>query len=637
MKTIDRTIAAGLVVGLLCLAPAVPADDSEPWATKYEVIQGMGGKLTQPDRSFIQSEADYHGEEAQAVREALGGLHDQAVRDYAERLISDHELAYDKLSEVAAMHGVHLGPMSEQGRHDNGKDQGDGGVSGDQAFLHARIGAEKQALKRLRQHQDSAAEPNLSGYVDATIPVVQEHLTMAWRLAGKAAAELAASPDSAERGEYLTRAGDCMSCHTRDGGQPFEGGRPLPTPYGGIIYTPNITPSKAGIGDFSDEDFLKAMHQGLMPNGEPYYPAFPYPSYTKVTDDDVRAIKAYLDTVKPSDYVPPEDDLTWPLSIREVVWGWRELFFEPGRYKPDPNKSETWNRGAYLVQGLGHCGGCHTPRNLAGAKIESKALSGAMREGWYAPNLSPPMDRGIGELSKADLVSLLQTGEAPVASDETSGAGGGKAVHGDTGGAKGAKEASGTGTAAAGDDSRFGKPDGDSPNAGPGPEAAVLGPMSEVVHKSLSYLTTGDLQAIATYLKDLPPQPSHAPENRAAGIDRNLYRIGRSLYQGWCAACHRSQGQGEAPYVPALADDPVLDEAKPNNVVMAILAGAPAKGSQAFSPYVRMPGFADRLDDAEVAAVASYLRARWGEGAQRGVPVSLVAELRNKLGPPTSD
>ena len=309
-----------------------------------------------------------------------GKSDDAATRAYAERLQTDNERAYEKLRTVAAMHGIELGPIDgAEAGPGGGTAQGEGGAQEGDDFLVSRIDAEQQALRRLRRHADSAAEPNLAGYVHATIPVVAAHLKMARRLAGRTGA--AADADAAERGAYLARAGDCRSCHTREGGQPYAGGRPLETPYGGTIYTPNITPSRGGIGGFGDDDFLQAMHQGLSPAGEPYYPAFPYPSYTKVKDADVLAIKAYLDTLDPSDYVPPENDLTWPLGFRDVLWGWRELYFEPGRFEPKPDKSDHWNRGAYLVQGLGHCGACHTPRNVAGAKIEGEALTGAVRRG----------------------------------------------------------------------------------------------------------------------------------------------------------------------------------------------------------------------------------------------------------------
>ena len=666
MRIHDRSTALFLAAGLLFVAAPAPASDAEQYATEMQIIRGRPGNLDEQDRALLQAQADYHRAQVRAA-EGVPDSAPQDVRDFAHRLAIDDRRGYDKLETIAAMHGIELGPIDESGHKtagDSGEpssadasgaaaETGSGeGNNGAEAFLSARIDAERRALERLRARQDTAAEPNLAGYVKATIPVVAAHLRSARRLAGKIGTSAGAGP--VERGAYLARAGDCMSCHTRDGGQPYAGGRPLRTPYGGTIYTSNITPSQAGIGGFDDDDFMKAMHQGIAPDGQPYYPAFPYPSYTKVRDEDVRAIKAYLDTLEPSDYVPPENDLTWPLGIRDVLWAWRELYFEPGRFKPDPDKSDHWNRGAYLVQGLGHCGGCHTPRNVAGAKIEEKALSGAVRRGWYAPNLTPASDEGVGGLTKNELVTMLKTGEgrrpdaqvqdrtAKEGADDGAPDAGGLPAGQQAASSAGAESGGGQVTTA-GDGGKVEVPklknlaelsdltDGRK-DRGPGPVAATLGPMAEVVHNSLSYLTDDDLDAIVTYLKDLPPQPSMARSDKpsTAGLSPRLYHAGKTLYQGWCAACHRPHGQGEGPYVPALAEDPVLDEAKPNNLVMSILAGAPAEASQAFSPYVRMPAFAKDLSDSDVAALASYLRARWGNTSAPRVPVSLVAELRKK-------
>ena len=260
------------------------------------------------------------------------------------------------------------------------------------------------------------------------------------------------------------------------------------------------------------------------------------------------------------------------------------------------------------------------------------------------------MDAGaVGSLSKDALVELLQTGNAPPAEapatdrpseGEVSGAADAtgadrQAASGSSGQATQSQRAA---AGAAAEPPRLenlaAQSDGRS-ERGPGPQAATLGPMAEVVHNSLSYLTHDDLDAIATYLKDLPSGPSRVgtgpDDDRQGRLTETVYHLGKTLYQGWCAACHRPHGQGEAPYVPALADDPVLDEAAPNNVVMSILQGAPAEASQAYSPFVRMPGFADELSDTDVAALASYLRARWGDTDAPKVPVSLAAKLRAQL------
>lgn len=624
---------SGLLAGAALADPVTPtASDA---ATRMQSIQGPPGKLTEQGRKLIHASARFHRREIAAARRVLEQRTDPAVRDYAERLILDLLLADEQLRTLAAMHDIELEPLpsadSAEGfaEDDADQEQARSGDSGDEqspndAFLGRRADAYEDRLQQLHRHRDLVTEPNLRGYLEAAIPVADTHLKIARRLRGTPGDSDATA--LIERGEYLARAGDCLSCHTREGGQPYAGGRPLPTPLGGVIYSSNITPSEQGIGGFDEADFIKAMHRGLSPSGDPYYPAFPYPSYTKVSTDDLRAIWAYLDRLPPSDYVPPEHELPWPLSVREALYGWRALFFEPGRFEPDSGKSETWNRGAYLVQGLGHCGACHTPRNAAGAKIDREALSGAFRDGWYAPNLTPNPDQGIGELSVDELVELMQTGMAtPVGGDQ--------------------KRSPDRAAQALMDNSLSEErladlmqhgPDGDAERDDqrqrPGPQVAAMGPMAEVVHKSLSYLTREDLHAIAVYLKDLPPQETTVESaGKAVTPAEDLYALGEDLYMGRCAACHRPHGEGEPPYVPSLKHNRMLDEPVPNNTVMAILAGAPAEASQAFSPYVRMPAFAEDLSDLEVAAVASYLRERWGDADEPLVPVEVPGQLREHL------
>jgi hypothetical protein len=246
----------------------------------------------------------------------------------------------------------------------------------------------------------------------------------------------------------MTLAGDCMACHTRPrAAKPFEGGLAIDTPFG-TLYTPNITPAKGyGIGHFSDADFLRALQHGIRPDGKPYYPALPYPSYTKVKDDDLLAIKDYLFSLSPSRYQPPQNGLRWPFDMRDLLFGWQDALPQGrGRFEPDPDKSDAWNRGAYLVEGLGHCGSCHTPRNLAGA-TKSRCVDGCLIDGWYAPNLSLELSEGLAKWSVDELVTYLHTGFAPPA------------------------------------------------DKGDGPETAALGPMAEVVHESLSKLATADLRS----------------------------------------------------------------------------------------------------------------------------------------------
>src|SRR6185312_4962904 len=214
----------------------------------------------------------------------------------------------------------------------------------------------------------------------------------------------------AERGRYLVAAGDCQDCHTKAGGQPFAGDRAIQTPFG-VIYSSNITPDHdTGIGAWSDDQFYRAMHQGIAANGDRLYPAFPYPWYTKVTREDTLAIRAYLNTLDPVRAEPPPNKLDWPLSYREVMRGWNELFLKEGEFSPDPKKSPEWNRGAYLVEGLGHCGACHTPTNFLGAAKTSERLQGGTLQDWYAPDLADDLRSGLGSWSDADIVAFLKTG-----------------------------------------------------------------------------------------------------------------------------------------------------------------------------------------------------------------------------------
>jgi mono/diheme cytochrome c family protein len=370
-------------------------------------------------------------------------------------------------------------------------------------------------------------------------------------------------------GAYLTNAGNCIACHTRPDGKPFEGGRGIDTPFG-TIYTPNITPSRGqGIGSFSDEDFLRALHKGIAPDGRPYYPAFPYTSFTKVSDDDLLAIKDYLFSLEPSSYRPPKTELRWPYGIRDLMYGWQELYFRRGRFEPDSSKSEQWNRGAYLVEGLGHCGACHGPRTAAGASESGESMTGAMMiDGWYAPNRASDLAEGLGRWSVDELAAFLQTGIAPAA------------------------------------------------GAGDGAATEAPGPMAEVVHDSLSRLALSDLRAMAVYLKDQPPktafdgQPLVPPPMSA-----ETYTSGRALYLRHCSACHQGHGQGLKPYFPALQGNAAVTVEQPDEVIETILLGAPSQLSEAFSDHVVMPSFRSVLSDRQVADVASFIRASWGNDA----------------------
>ena len=381
-------------------------------------------------------------------------------------------------------------------------------------------------------------------------------------------------------GAYLTLAGDCAACHTRPGGEPFAGGLGMQTPFG-TIYTPNITPSKdRGIGNFSDEDFLRAMHDGVAPDGTPYYPAFPYPSFTKINDDDVLAIKDYLFSLPPSDYQPPKTELRWPFDARDLMFGWQELYFERGRFQPVAEKGEAWNRGAYLVQGLGHCGACHRPRHALGAQASADALRGALIDGWYPSAASADLRDGLDKGIVDDLASELRTGlMAP-------------------------------GQAA--DDA----------------ESAAPGSMAKAAHAALSKLALSDLHAIAVYLKDQPPAAVATDQSRVPDqLSAQVYGAGRKLYLRYCTACHQREGQGFAPYFPSLRASLKVTQDEANDMLATILLGAPADPSEAYSPHVVMPSFGTLLNDAQIAAVASFIRASWGNDASAVTPEQ-VARLR---------
>jgi mono/diheme cytochrome c family protein len=373
-------------------------------------------------------------------------------------------------------------------------------------------------------------------------------------------------PGLVSRGEYLARAGDCVACHTAAGGKPFAGGDAIHSPFG-AIYAPNITPDKAtGIGDWSEDDFYRAMHEGVGKHGEYLYPAFPYQWFTKITRDDVKAIKAYLDTVEPVDAKPRQTRLMFPFNVRIGIGGWDAAFFKPGEFKADPSKSPEWNRGAYLVEGLGHCGDCHTPKGTAMEPIESKAFSGGAVDNWYAPNITSDAAHGIGGWSDKDLAEYLKTGSAP-----------GKGV--------------------------------------------VVGPMSQVVRDSLSYLTDEDRRAIVAFLKSTSPIVDYnATSSASAG---SAHAPGEAVYLSHCAFCHQTNGKGLPGAVPALDGNGVVTAKGPEDVIRVILGGRLASGS-----YAPMPAIGADMSDQEVADVVDYVRNAWSNRAPATQQNGIVAAIR---------
>jgi len=359
-----------------------------------------------------------------------------------------------------------------------------------------------------------------------------------------------------ERGRYLVNAGDCASCHTAEGGKPYAGGLAVPTPFG-TIYSTNITPDLAtGIGKWSEQDFYKAMHDGIRRDGKHLYPAFPYPWFTKVSRAHVHAIKAFLDTVTPVRQQNKPTELPWPLSVREVMAGWNKLYFHEGAFKPDHKKSEQWNRGAYLVEGLGHCGACHTDTNLLGApKTADKLKGGDFGEHWYAPALTSNLRDGLGGWSAAEIVEYLKTGA----------------------------------------------------NA----KSAAGGPMAEVVKNSTQYLSDVDLNAIAVYLKDVPAEQARAAA-KATDIDKQAWSRGEAIYVDNCTGCHMENGAGIAQIFPSLKGSSAVQAKLPDTVTHIVLAGAKTAATPGKPTGFAMPAFGWKLDDKEVADLVNYIRNAWG-------------------------
>jgi mono/diheme cytochrome c family protein len=373
----------------------------------------------------------------------------------------------------------------------------------------------------------------------------------------------ASTPDNVARGAYLARAGDCVACHTARGGVPYAGGRSIATPFGELV-APNITPDReSGIGAWSADDFWNALHNGRGRDGRLLYPAFPYTNYTKVARDDADALFAYLRSLAPQRRPNEAHRLRFPYDQQWALASWRLLYFTPGVMAPAAGKSADWQRGAYLVEGLGHCGACHSARNALGST--SGALSGGLipTVGWYAPSLTASSEAGLGGWDTRHIVQLLRTGVAP--------------------------------------------------------EGAVFGPMTEVVANSLQYLSGADVAAMAVYLKSLPStggarEPAPAP-------DAATMTLGRTLYEHHCAECHGKDGRGANDThggiaYPPLAGNRALTMDQPVNAIRIVLNGGfpPATGGNP-RPY-GMPPFSPVLDDADVAAVVTYVRASWGNGAR---------------------
>lgn len=394
-------------------------------------------------------------------------------------------------------------------------------------------------------------------------------------LLGAAQAGLANDFAEIERGRYLTQAGNCQGCHTPPGEEPFAGSRGLETPFG-VIYTPNITfDLETGLGRWAKDDFWRAIHEGKAKDGSQLYPAFPYPHFTKMPREDVDAIYDYLATLDPVRKKKPENELPFPLSWRFTVKGWNMTFFEPGVFRPDPEKSQEWNRGAYLVEGPGHCSGCHTEKNLLGADKKSRHLAGGRLENWSAPDIRGGRHGGLEKWSQEEIVEFLRTGR----------------------------------------------------NA----HSAAFSIMSEVISYSTQHMTETDLTAIAIYLKDLEGEERARPETP----DDAVMKAGAAIYFDNCSACHVSDGSGVPRFFPPLAGSNKVNNPDATTVIRVLLEGARAVPTKVHPSPLTMPSFGWKLDDDGLAAVATYVRSSWGNSGG-AVEADEVRDLRAVLaeGPP---
>ncbi|TCR86023.1 cytochrome c [Rhizobium sp. BK376] len=388
-----------------------------------------------------------------------------------------------------------------------------------------------------------------------------------------------ASADLVKRGEYLIHAADCQACHTAPGGPPFAGGFAFNMPFG-TIYSTNITPDKeTGIGNYTDAQFLAAVHKGIRADGEKLYPAMPYTSYTYMTDADALAIKAYLFTLAPVHAPAKPDQLSWPFNQRSLLSLWNVAFNTDERFRPNPGQSPQWNRGAYLAEAMGHCGECHTPRNLAFALDNHRKFSGAVTAGWHAFNITGDKVSGIGDWTDEDIFSYLSTGHA-----------------------------NGHGGAA--------------------------GPMGEATDDSLSYLLPDDVHALVTYLRSIPAHASDlprtvttpAPASHKEGVTPDVNLRGEKIFASACASCHDWTGVSPVTGYATLTGVRAVNDPTATNVAQTVINGVNRKTDQG---TIFMPAFGAGYSDDDIAAVANYVTARFGaKGAQ--LTGKDVADLRKQ-------
>ncbi|CAM3714348.1 c-type cytochrome (plasmid) [Agrobacterium radiobacter] len=395
---------------------------------------------------------------------------------------------------------------------------------------------------------------------------------------GDDTAQIAPTPERIARGEYLARMGDCVACHTAPGGKPFAGGLPLDTGFG-VVLSSNITPDKGtGIGGWSLRQFDLAMRHGIGDDGKRLYPAMPYNTYAKISDDDLIDIKFYIDTLSPVANAVDSNQMSFPFNIRPMMMGWNLLFLDSGPLENDQSKSAEWNRGRYIVDSLGHCTTCHSPKNLLGGDT-SAYLGGAVLQDWFAPRIGGDAWPAVADWTNEDIATYLKTGANQ--------------------------------------------------------HAIAAGPMAEAIQNSTQYLAMEDLRAVATYLKEV--EGSEAPKVQTVSADSALpYPEGGRIYDHLCSTCHNRDGSGVPQMGPALrANTAIKGENGKFTTLRMILAGGYSAETQTYPTGFAMPGFDWKLSDQEAANVANYVRNAWGNSSPE-VSQSKVREIRIRLKSPTA-
>jgi alcohol dehydrogenase (quinone), cytochrome c subunit len=409
-------------------------------------------------------------------------------------------------------------------------------------------------------------------------------LAFATGQAANAATAAAGDADAVQRGAYLAAVGDCAACHTAPHGKPFAGGLPMSTPLG-HIYTTNITPDPStGIGNYTEEDFARALREGVAKDGHNLYPAMPYPSYAKVRDEDVAALYAYfMHGVQPVSQPNRDSDIKWPMNMRWPLKIWNALFLDKGVYQDKPGKDVAWNRGAYIVQGLGHCGSCHTPRGIA---FNEKALdesgddylTGALLDGWFASNLTGVHNTGLGRWSAADLAQFLKTGANQ--------------------------------------------------------HASAFGAMTSVINNSTQAMNDADIGAMSAYLRSLPaaggdggPAYAYDPQATKVSLSRPANDAGARVYTAYCMHCHGTDGRGFAPMLAPLAGNPNVLEKDASSLINVTLNGTGDLVIQGIPAPYPMPAYGNVLTDRQIADVLTFIRAGWNNNAG-AVGVRDVVKLR---------